>query len=73
MKLIANYSFHPANYSKKRPVTLKIVADILLSTILVIDPLIISIPDFPQKEWVLWGWNAFVVIFKLISKCITQV
>jgi hypothetical protein len=70
---IASYDIHPANYTKKTPVTLKAIADILLSTILVVDPLILSIPDFPNKEWVLWSWNAFVVIFKLITKMVTKV
>lgn len=69
---IANYSLAPENYHKKTPVILKKIADILLATILVVDPLMISIPDFAGKEWVVWGWNAFTVIFKFITKMITD-
>jgi hypothetical protein len=69
---IGAYSIHPENYHKRTPVTLKKVADILLATILVVDPLMLSIPDFQGKEWVTWGWNALCVIFKLISKFITD-
>jgi hypothetical protein len=72
MKILSNYDLHPANYSKPTPVTLKKVADFLLATILIVDPLIISIPDFPQKEWVLWIWNAFAVLFKFVSKMVTE-
>ena len=69
---ILNYSIHPVNYSKRTPVTLKKIADILLATILVVDPVIIAIPDFAGKEWMIWGWNLFVVLFKLISKMVTD-
>jgi len=71
MKL-ANYSIKPANYNKRRPEALRKIADILLATILVVDPVIIAIPDFEGKEWVCWGWTLFVVLFKFISKMITD-
>jgi hypothetical protein len=70
---IANYSIHPDNYNKRTPVTLKKVADTLLVSILAIDPLLqTQLPDFKGKEWVIFGWNFFVVIFKLVSKFITD-
>jgi len=69
---ISNYSLAPENYNKRTPVTLKKIADILLATILVVDPIMITIPDFPGKEWVCWGWNMFVCLFKLISKMVTD-
>jgi hypothetical protein len=69
---IADYSIAPGNYHKRTPVTLKKIADILLATILVVDPLMISIPDFAGKEWVVWGWNAFAVLFKFITKMVTD-
>jgi len=69
---IANYSVKASNYNKRTPVTLKKIADILLATILVIDPLMISIPDFNGKEWFVWGWNAFAVLFKFITKMVAD-
>jgi len=69
---IANYSIHPENYSKRTPVTLKKIADIILATILVIDPIMMEVPDFAGKEWVTWGWSAFAVLFKFITKMVTD-
>lgn len=69
---IANYSVHPKNYNQRRPEKLRRIADILLATILVVDPVMITIPDFPGKEWFCWSWNLFVVIFKFVSKTITD-
>ncbi len=59
------------NYFKQTPAKLKAAADTLLGTILVIDPLMISMPEFPHKEWVVWSWNAFVVLFKFFTKFTT--
>lgn len=70
--LNTGYTIHPDNYNKKTPVTLKKIADMLLVSILAIDPIILAIPDFNGKEWVLFGWNMTVAIFKLISKFISE-
>ncbi len=72
MEIMKGYTLKAENYHKKTPVTLKKIADILLATILVIDPVIIGIPDFEYKEWLIWGWNAFVVIFKYVTKMIAE-
>jgi hypothetical protein len=69
---ILNYSIHPNNYNKRTPITLKKVADILLASILVIDPVMLTIPDFAGKQWVLFGWNMAVALFKLVSKLVTD-
>jgi hypothetical protein len=69
---IANYDIHPANYSKKTPVTLKAIADIILLTIVVVDPLINSMPDFQGQEWVKWIWTTFAVLFKFVTKMVTE-
>lgn len=69
---ISNFDIHPVNYNKKTPRTLKGIADFLLATILIIDPLILSMPDFPHKEWILWGWSVFVVLFKFFTKLVTE-
>ncbi len=69
MKLL-NYSIAPKNYNKRTPVTLKKIADILLASILVIDPIMLTIPEFEGKEWLLFGWNMSVALFKLISKLV---
>ncbi len=69
---IANYTFKASNYNKKTPVNLKKIADIVLATILVIDPIMMGVPDFAGKEWVTWGWSAFAVLFKFITKMVTD-
>lgn len=70
--LQSKYSIKPENYHKRTPLTLKKIADILLATILVVDPLMLSIPEFEGKQWVTWGWTAFVVLFKFVSKTIAE-
>lgn len=72
MELIKGYDIATTNYDKPTPKLLKRIADFLLATILVINPLMISIPDFEGKEWILWGWNAFVVLFKFFTKTVTE-
>lgn len=72
MELLNGYSLKTENYHKPTPRWLKITADILLGSILVLDPLIMAIPDFEYKEWLLFGWNVFVALFKLISKTIAE-
>jgi hypothetical protein len=72
MEIIKGYDVRVSNYDKKTPVFLKKVADFLLATILVVDPLMISLPEFQGKEWLLWGWNAFVVLFKFATKTVTE-
>jgi len=72
MKILNDkYDIHPRNYHKLTPSKLKGWADALLSTILVFDPIMMAIPDFQGKEWVMWGWNAFVVLFKFFTKSVT--
>ena len=73
MELIKGYSIHPKNYNKRTPIVLKAIADTLLLSIIAVDPLIQQIPDFDKKEWVIWGWNVVVVIFKFITKTITEI
>lgn len=70
--LKSGYDFHPKNYSKPTPFWLKVVADCLIGSILVLDPIFLAIPDFPNKEWFLFGWNAFCALFKLISKTVAD-
>ena len=72
MEIIKGYDIHPSNYNKRTPVLLKKIADFLLATILLVDPLMMTVPDFQGKEWVLWIWNAFVVLFKFFTKTITE-
>jgi len=72
MKLYKNYDIHPANYDKPTPRLLKRIADFLLATILVVNPLIFSIPDFQGKEWIIWSWNVFIILFKFATKTVTK-
>lgn len=67
-----NVSFNLTNYSKPTPAKLKAIADFLLASILLVDPLLQSIPNFEYKEWTLWGWNTFVVLFKFATKFTTE-
>ena len=61
-------SFGLSNYDKPTPKRLKAVADTLLALMLVLDPLVLSMPDFPHKQWALLGWNSLVVLFKFFTK-----
>lgn len=70
--LNSGYSINPSNYHKRTPLWLKIIADCLLGSILILDPIFIAIPDFPNREWFLFGWNTFVALFKLVSKTIAD-
>jgi hypothetical protein len=69
---IANYSIKASNYNQRRPEKLKRIADILLASVLAVNPILLTIPDFNGKEWLLFGWNMFVTIFKLITKLISE-
>ena len=70
--LNSEFTISHNNYNKPTPKWLKIVADCLLGSILILDPIFIVIPDFPNREWFLFGWNTFVALFKLVSKTITD-
>jgi hypothetical protein len=72
MEIVKGYDIHPDNYNKKTPVWLKKIADGLLASILVIDPLLMTMPDNEHKEWIMFSWNIFVALFKLISKTVTE-
>ena len=66
MKLLnTKYSIHPENYTKRTPVWLKIIADILLGIAAIAE---VSLPDFPAKDWVVFG----CICLKFISKTITD-
>ncbi len=72
MEIIKGYDVDLVNYDKPTPKLLKKIADFLLATILVINPIMLTIPDFEGKGWVMFGWNMFVALFKLISKTVTE-
>jgi hypothetical protein len=73
MELIKGYDVHPNNYSKRTPIKLKKFADLLLLSVLAIDPILqTQLPDFKGKEWVILGWSLFVVLFKLLSNVVTE-
>ncbi len=65
-----NYSVSLSNYSKKTPVWLKIVCDILLGLAAIGE---VSLPDFPGKQWVVFGCIAFKFIGKTITDDLTAV
>jgi hypothetical protein len=72
MQLANNYSIEVKNYSRKTPVTLKLIADILLMLIPVAETAKISCPEFPGKEWVFWGLITFFSLFKIVSKFVAE-
>ena len=65
------YDIHPRNYHKPTPVGLKKFADRLLVIVLALNAVMLAIPDFPGKEWFIWGWNVFVIVFKLTTNTVT--
>jgi len=68
-----SYTLKASNYHKPTPLYLKVVADVLVGSILVIDPILqTQLPEFEGKAWVIIGWNIFVALFKLTSKAIAD-
>ena len=61
-----NYSIKPENYNKPTPVWIKFVADLLLFISMLLS--FPELPDFPGKDWVVFGG----VAAKLLSKFITE-
>jgi hypothetical protein len=66
------YSLGIKNYNKKTPSTLKLVADIMLVLIPVVETVSVSCPDFLGKQWVFWGIITAFSVFKVISKFVTD-
>lgn len=73
MKVLnAKYDIHPRNYHNQTPPRLKKFADILILTIVAIDPVMTQLPDFEGKEWVVWGWSTFVVLFRIAVELVRK-
>lgn len=68
----SNYSLKVENYSKRTPETLKLIADIMLMLIPVVETVSLTCPDFPGKQWVFWGIITVFSVFKVISKFIAD-
>jgi len=73
MQLInSDYSLEFKNYSKKTPVVLKQIADLLLLLIPVVETVSLTCPDFPSKKWVFWGIITVFSLFKVVSKFVAD-
>jgi hypothetical protein len=66
------YKLSIEGYNKKTPIILKYIADGLLGLSVAISGLLAVSPDFPGKEWVMFGCNAFSVLFKYFTKFISE-
>ena len=66
MKVLnTKYSTSTSNYNKHTPVWIKITSDIILGLAGIVS---VSCPDFPGKEWVVFG----AICIKFIGKTITE-
>jgi hypothetical protein len=76
MKLLnSNYSIEAGNYNKPTPKKLKLLADILLFIIMVIDfatPWLHEMPEIKEKLWIIWIVSGVGVLFKFITKYISE-
>lgn len=62
-----------SNYSKKTPATAKMVGDIMLFSAPLISAAIMAAPfTEPLKSWLLFGFNIFLVIGKIITKFVSS-
>lgn len=62
--LNSSYSVGHTNYNKPTPKWIKLVADLLL----LLSAMVVFLPEFPGKEWVMFAGSAA----KLLSKFITD-
>jgi hypothetical protein len=58
------YSIAVENYNKKTPALLKLIAD----TTLLLGAIAEIMPEFPAKQWVVFG----IIAFKLLTKFVTE-
>jgi hypothetical protein len=73
MQLInGDYSLEFKNYSKKTPVILKQIADLLLVLIPVVETISLTCPEFTGKKWVFWGIITAFSLFKVVSKFVAD-
>jgi hypothetical protein len=75
MEIIKGYDIHPDNYLKPTPKWLRITADVLVFIVMAYDffnVFLNTMPDFPNKEWVLWLISGVILLFKFLTKLITE-
>jgi len=58
------YTIHPKNYSERRPVLLKNIADLGLLVAMIAE----LCPEFPGRQWVVFAAIAFKLVTKFISE-----
>lgn len=60
-------------YHRPTPVVLKYIADFVIFTLIPAgDAIIASMPDFNNKEWMIVGWTAFCLLFKAVTKFVSE-
>ena len=66
------YTISLDGYNEKTPVVLKYIADSILLLIPIIDGILLQAPDFEQKALWIFIWSTFGVMFKFITKFISE-
>mgnify|MGYP001766899241 CR=1 FL=1 len=76
MKLLetasTTYKLTKDGYSRKTPIILKYIADSILVLIPIVDGILLQAPDFEAKLLVSFIWSTFGVLFKFVTKFISE-
>jgi hypothetical protein len=71
--LNSSYSIHPSNYNKRTPAILRYIADFIILVLMPAgDGILAACPPFESKEWFMFGWTTFCVLFKATTKFISD-
>lgn len=68
----ATYKLSRGGYHRPTPIVLKYIADAILTLIPVVDGIMLGLPEFPAKGWVIFGWSTFGVLFKWVTKFVSE-
>ena len=66
------YRISAGGYNKPTPIVLKYIADGILTLIPLVDGIMLGLPEFPAKGWIIFGWSTFGVLFKFATKFISE-
>jgi hypothetical protein len=67
-----DYHLSLVGYNKQTPIVLKYIADSILVLIPAIDGLLLLLPGVEERVWLIFGWTTFAVLFKFITKFISE-
>ena len=66
------YKISVSGYNKKTPRKLKYIADCILILIPAVDGILLAAPVLPHRDWIIFGWTTFGILFKGVTKFIEE-